>query len=79
MSGEVAEVAERIIKRSGGGYVIREPATPRLDPLAFLLILPFLPLYILALAFTSMNSRRIRVTRIERTQSGGYEILEVEY
>jgi hypothetical protein len=77
----VAEVAERILRRtSNGGYVIEEPAEIfRLDPLTFILLLPFLPLYILAnIFFSSAQSRRVRVTRIERLPEGGYEIIEVE-
>jgi hypothetical protein len=76
---EVAETAERILNRSEtGGYVIQEPAEiPRLDPLTFILLLPFLPLYFLAVLFQS-SQRRIRITRIEKLPEGGYEIIEVE-
>jgi len=78
---EVAETAETILKRSEtGGYVIQEPAEiPRLDPLTFILLLPFLPLYFLAVLLQSLApQRRIRITRIEKLPEGGYEIIEVE-
>jgi hypothetical protein len=83
-------------KESNSSIIIQEPATIDTvadpftsnisNPIAFILLLPFLPLYMLAKLFQQMNStaattatrRGIRVTRINRLPDGGYEIIEIE-
>ena len=56
--------------------VVEEPAPsfPSLDPLTFILLLPFLPLYLLFQMF-SQSRPRLTITEIERTPTG-YRILE---
>lgn len=71
--------------KTRSGYVVEEPVyeVPRLDPILVLVLLPFLPLVLLAQYLYSMQSiyarprRRILITEIERT-STGYRILEYE-
>jgi hypothetical protein len=77
---DVMSEADEIILKNEGGYLIQEPTeTPRLDPITFILLLPFLPLYFLSIIFQStFQPRRIRITRIEKLPDGGYEIIEVE-
>jgi len=79
---DVAERARRLLEEKPSRIVIEEPtpqAEPTLDPILFLLILPFLPLYLLYMAFltTAQPRRRITITEIERTPTG-YRILEIE-
>ncbi|MEM1868554.1 MAG: hypothetical protein QXU90_00370 [Acidilobaceae archaeon] len=81
---EVADRAERIMK-TRSGYVVEEPVYDRfrLDPLLALILLPFLPLILIAQSLYSLQSiyvkprRRILITEIERTPTG-YRILEYE-
>jgi len=75
---ELSDRAERL-QRTASGYIIEQPSAPKLpylDPLTFILILPFLPLYLLFVFMQSIGGSRITITRIEKLPGGGYEIIE---
>lgn len=80
---ELAERATRLLEQPKS-IIIEEPTPlqqswPRLDPLTFILLLPFLPFYLLfTLLSQTQSQRRVAVTRIEKLPGGGYEIMEYE-
>lgn len=67
-------------------YIIEEPTSARpsmplgMDPLTFILMLPFLPFYLIfnAIGGGSATQRRLAVTEIEKTPTGGWKIFEYE-
>ena len=81
---ELSEQARRLLEGEPIVERIETPveAQPSLfrDPLTFILMLPFLPFYLLAmiLSSTQTSQRRIAVTEIERTPGGGWKIFEYE-
>ncbi len=74
---DISERARRILE-SSNRVVFEEPIRYRelVDPITFIIMLPFLPLYIIYMVFTH-GRRRLAVTEIERTPTG-WRILEYE-
>lgn len=78
---DIAERATRLLD-TGNRMVIQEPLRQFQgvgDPLTFLLMLPFLPFFLIFQAIQGGGgTRRTAITEIERTTGGGWRIFEYE-